>query len=43
MTTTAPLRPSGKPMFAGRSSLAETLTIRTFLVIPFLACSPRSR
>ncbi|TCO59738.1 stearoyl-CoA desaturase (delta-9 desaturase) [Actinocrispum wychmicini] len=38
MTTTSPspVRPPGKPMFAGRSTLAETLTIRTFLVVPFL-------
>jgi stearoyl-CoA desaturase (Delta-9 desaturase) len=40
MTTATPARPSKpspKPVLAGRKSLSELITIRAFLIIPFLA------
>ncbi|MFJ9786592.1 acyl-CoA desaturase [Amycolatopsis sp. NPDC101161] len=40
MTTSAPVRPTRpapKPVLSGRQTVAELITIRTFLLVPFLA------
>jgi stearoyl-CoA desaturase (delta-9 desaturase) len=40
MTTSTPVkpaRPAPKPVLSGRQTLAELITIRTFLLVPFLA------